>query len=57
VLAAGILVGGMHMAASRALRGSSMPVDLVVYTTVLTLVVFMLFPASRRLAQDRIRAR
>ncbi|MDI6770242.1 MAG: hypothetical protein QMD04_11285 [Anaerolineales bacterium] len=42
-LAAGILVGGIHMAVSRALRGSSMPVDAVVYTTVLTLVVFLLF--------------
>jgi hypothetical protein len=43
VLAAGILVGGLHTAASRALRGSSMPVDMVVYTTLLTLVVFLLF--------------
>jgi hypothetical protein len=43
VLAAGILVGGVHTAASRALRGSSMPVDMVVYTTILTLVVFLLF--------------
>ncbi len=42
-LMAGILVGGIHMAVSRALRGSSMPVDAVVYTTVLTLVVFLLF--------------
>jgi len=39
----GILVGGIHMAVSRLLRGSSMPVDAVVYTTVLTLVVFLLF--------------
>ena len=43
VLAAGILVGGVHTAASRSLRGSSMPVDMVVYTTILTLVVFLLF--------------
>ncbi len=42
-LVAGILVGGIHMAVSRALRGSSMPVDAVVYTTVLTLIVFLLF--------------
>jgi hypothetical protein len=35
VLAAGLLIGVIHMAASRALRGSSMPVDMV-YTTVLT---------------------
>jgi len=39
----GILVGGIHMVVSLALRGSSMPVDAVVYTTVLTLVVFLLF--------------
>jgi hypothetical protein len=42
VLATGLLVGVIHMAASRALRGSSMPVDMVVYTTVLTLAVFLL---------------
>lgn len=41
-LALGILVGGGHMAASRLLRGSSMPVDVVVYTTLLTLIVFLL---------------
>lgn len=38
-----LVVGGIHMAVSRALRGSSMPVDAVVYTTVLTLVIFLLF--------------
>lgn len=43
VLAAGILIGGIHMAASRMLRGGSMPVDMVVYTTVFTLVIFLLF--------------
>ena len=42
-LVAGIVVGGIHMAVSRALRGSSMPVDMVVYTTVLTLIIFLLF--------------
>jgi len=42
-LVAGSLVGGVHMAVSRALRGSSMPVDAVVYTTVLTLILFLLF--------------
>ena len=42
-LALGILVGGGHMVASRFLRGSSMPVDMVVYTTLLTLIVFLLF--------------
>jgi hypothetical protein len=43
VLAAGVLVGGIHIAVSRALRGKSMPVDAVVYTTVLTLIIFLLF--------------
>jgi hypothetical protein len=40
----GIVVGAIHMAFSRNLRGgSSMPVDMVVYTTVLTLILFLLF--------------
>ncbi len=43
VLAAGLVVGAIHMAVSRGLRGKSMPVDAVVYTTVLTLVIFLLF--------------
>ncbi len=43
VLIAGVVVGAIHIFASRALRGNSMPVDAVVYTTVLTLVVFLLF--------------
>lgn len=42
-LVLGILVGGIHMAVSRSLRGSSMPVDAVVYTAVLTLIVFLIF--------------
>ncbi|MBN1666654.1 MAG: hypothetical protein JW862_06185 [Anaerolineales bacterium] len=42
-LVLGILVGGIHMAVSRSLRGSSMPVDAVTYTAVLTLIVFLLF--------------
>ncbi|MFT3892435.1 MAG: hypothetical protein QM730_12440 [Anaerolineales bacterium] len=42
-LIAGVVIGGIHIAVSRALRGSSMPVDAVVYTTVLTLVIFLLF--------------
>ena len=42
-LVAGAVVGGLHIAASRLLRGSSMPVDMVVYTTVLTLILFLLF--------------
>lgn len=43
VLVAGVAVGGLHIYMSRMLRGSSMPVDAVVYTTVLTLVIFLLF--------------
>ena len=42
-LIAGVLVGGLHIYMSRMLRGKSMPVDAVVYTTVLTLAVFLLF--------------
>ena len=41
-LLAGVIVGLVHMAVSRALRGSSMPVDGVVYTTLLTLAVFLI---------------
>lgn len=43
VLLAGAVAGFIHIFASRALRGKSMPVDAVVYTTVLTLVLFLLF--------------
>ncbi len=42
-LIAGVLVGGFHIYISRLLRGKSMPVDAVVYTTLLTLIVFLLF--------------
>ena len=42
-LVSGTLIGLLHIYMSRMLRGSSMPVDAVVYTTVLTLVVFLLF--------------
>jgi hypothetical protein len=42
-LIAGVVVGGIHIATSRALRGGSMPVDMVVAITLLTLVVFLLF--------------
>lgn len=42
-LVAGLAVGILHMATSRALRGASMPVDFIVYATALTLVVFLLF--------------
>lgn len=43
VLIAGVVVGFIHIAMSRSLRGASMPVDAVVYTTVLTLIIFLLF--------------
>ena len=42
-LTAGVVVGVIHIATSRALRGSSMPVDAVVYITILTLFIFLLF--------------
>ena len=42
-LIAGIVIGSIHILVSRALRSKSMPVDAVVYTTVLTLVIFLLF--------------
>lgn len=40
-LIAGVLIGGYHIYMSRMLRGKSMPVDAVVYITVLTLAVFL----------------
>lgn len=43
ILTGGVIIGGIHMATSRALRGSSMPVDAVVYITGLTLIIFLLF--------------
>lgn len=42
-LGLGILIGVIHMVVSRSLRGSSMPVDAVTYTAVLTLIIFLLF--------------
>ena len=43
-LLTGTIINLIHMFASRALRdGSSMPVDMVLYTNVLTLVIFLLF--------------
>ncbi len=42
-LVLGTVLNGVHMAMSRLLRGSSMPVDGVLYANVLTLVVFLLF--------------
>ena len=44
VLVLSIIVGGIHMATSRALRnGSSMPLDIIVYTAIFTLLLFLLF--------------
>lgn len=43
VLIAGVAVGVIHIIISRALRGKSMPVDAVVYTTILTLALFLIF--------------
>jgi hypothetical protein len=42
-LVLGLVTGGLHMITSRALRGSSMPTDFIVYATALTLLVFLLF--------------
>jgi hypothetical protein len=42
-LIAGVIVGIIHIIVSRALRGKSMPVDAVVYTTIFTLLIFMIF--------------
>ncbi len=41
-LVGGAVVGIIHILVSRSLRGSSMPVDMVVYTTILTLVYFLI---------------
>ena len=41
-LIAGVLIGGIHIYMSQMLRGKSMPVDAVVYTTVFTLAVFLM---------------
>ena len=46
-LVSGIVVGVIHMLVSRGLRGKSMPVDGVVYTTLLTLIIFLLFRIPR----------
>ncbi len=45
VLVLSIVVGGIHMATSRALRegGSSMPLDIIVYAAIFTLLLFLLF--------------
>ena len=42
-LGTGTLLGVVHMLTSRALRGSSMPVDAIVYTTIFTLAIFLVY--------------
>ena len=42
-LVASITIGVIHIIVSRSLRGGSMPVDGVVYMTVLTLLLFLIF--------------
>ncbi len=42
-LIAGVVIGFIHIFVSQTLRGKSMPVDAVVYTTVFTLIIFLLF--------------
>lgn len=41
ILVAGTVIGIIHIVVSQALRGKSMPVDAVVYTTILTLILFL----------------
>lgn len=41
-LISGTVIGIVHILTSRSLRGSSMPVDMVVYATVITLIVFLI---------------
>lgn len=43
VLIAGAAIGVIHIIVSRMLRGQSMPVDAVVYTTLSTLILFLIF--------------
>ena len=43
ILVSGVVIGVIHILTSRALRGSSLPVDGVVYINVLSLVIFLLF--------------
>ena len=42
-LVGGSIIGVIHVIVSRALRGGSMPVDMVTYMNILTLVVFLIF--------------
>jgi len=43
ILIVGVVAGVIHMIVSRSLRGSSMPVDPIVYVTLLTLILFLIF--------------
>lgn len=43
ILIAGLVVGVVHIVTSRMLRSASMPVDMVVYATAFTFVIFLLF--------------
>lgn len=51
-LSAGTFVGIFHLIASRMLRGGSMPVDMVVCITVLTLIFFLLFKSQMHLQRS-----
>lgn len=42
-LTGGSIIGVIHIIVSRALRGGSMPVDMVTYTSIFTLVIFLIF--------------
>jgi len=42
-LGLGLVIGGIHMIASQALRGSSVPGNYIVYVNAFTLLVFLLF--------------
>jgi heme/copper-type cytochrome/quinol oxidase subunit 3 len=42
VLGAGVLIGGVHVAASLALRGKAVPADMKLYANLFTLLVFLL---------------
>jgi hypothetical protein len=42
-LIGGTIIGIIHVLVSRLLRGGSMPVDMVTYMNILTLVVFLIF--------------
>jgi hypothetical protein len=42
-LVAAVVVGFIHIYASRTIRGGSMPVDMVTYSAVFTLIVFLIF--------------